>query len=71
VAHLATAVGTPSVVLFGPVPPRHWGPPPGPKHRALWAGFSGDPHADHVHPGLLAIDVCDVLTELSRLEAAA
>jgi len=28
IAHLATAVGTPSVVLFGPVPPEHWGPPP-------------------------------------------
>jgi ADP-heptose:LPS heptosyltransferase len=71
VAHLATAVGTPSVVLFGPIPPGHWGPPPDPKHRALWAGLTGDPHADEVHAGLLAIDVGDVLGELSRLEAAA
>ena len=26
-AHLATAFGTPSVVLFGPTPPARWGPP--------------------------------------------
>jgi ADP-heptose:LPS heptosyltransferase len=71
VAHLATAVGTPSVVLFGPIAPGHWGPPPSPKHRALWAGLPGDPHAKDVHAGLLAIDVCDVLAELERLEAAA
>jgi ADP-heptose:LPS heptosyltransferase len=71
VAHLATAVGTPSVVLFGPIPPEWWGPPPDPKHRALWAGLTGDPHAETVHAGLLAIDVGDVLAELHRLEAAA
>jgi ADP-heptose:LPS heptosyltransferase len=71
VAHLATAVGTPSVVLFGPIPPEWWGPPPDPKHRALWAGLTGDPHAETVHAGLLAIDVGDVLAELQRLEAAA
>lgn len=71
VAHLATAVGTPSVVLFGPIPPERWGPPPDPKHRTLWAGLTGDPHAETVHAGLLAIDVGDVLAELQRLEAAA
>lgn len=27
VGHLATAYGTPSVVLFGPTPPARWGPP--------------------------------------------
>ncbi|MGW0435555.1 glycosyltransferase family 9 protein [Micromonospora sp. NPDC003197] len=38
VAHLATAYGTPSVVLFGPVSPRQWGPPPDrPWHRTLWS----------------------------------
>lgn len=37
VAHLATGYRTPSVVLFGPVPPRHWGPPPDrPWHRPIW-----------------------------------
>jgi ADP-heptose:LPS heptosyltransferase len=71
VAHLATAVCTPSVVLFGPISPHEWGPPRDPKHRALWAGLTGDPHADDVHAGLLAIAVGDVLAELSRLEAAA
>ena len=71
VAHLATAVGTPSVVLFGPIPPHEWGPPPNPKHRALWAGLTGDPHAEDVHAGLLAIDVGDVLAELQGLEPAA
>src|SRR5205807_6809835 len=44
VAHLATALGRPSVVLFGPVPPAEWGPPPGHLHRVLWAGRRGDPH---------------------------
>jgi ADP-heptose:LPS heptosyltransferase len=71
VAHLATAVSTPSVVLFGPISPHEWGPPPDPKHRALWAVLTGDPHGDDVHAGLLAIEVGDVLAELSRLEAAA
>lgn len=37
VAHLATGYATPSVVLFGPVRPRHWGPPPDrPWHRPIW-----------------------------------
>ncbi|MDQ3752584.1 MAG: glycosyltransferase family 9 protein [Actinomycetota bacterium] len=36
VAHLATALRTPSVILFGPASPRHWGPPADrPWHRAL------------------------------------
>jgi ADP-heptose:LPS heptosyltransferase len=56
IAHVATAVGTPSVVLFGPVSPDEWGPPPDrPQHRALWAGKRGDPHQDTVFSGLLDI----------------
>jgi ADP-heptose:LPS heptosyltransferase len=55
VAHLATAFGTPSVVLFGPTPPQEWGPPPGSPHMALWAGRRGDPHAAAPDSGLLAI----------------
>ncbi|HTI32786.1 MAG TPA: glycosyltransferase family 9 protein [Miltoncostaea sp.] len=70
VGHLATALGTPSVVLFGPVPPSRWGPPAGdPAHRALWAGATGDPHADRVDPGLLRIGVDRVLEELEALPA--
>jgi ADP-heptose:LPS heptosyltransferase len=68
VGHLATALGTPSVVLFGPVPPSRWGPPPGRQaHRALWAGATGDPHAERVDPGLLRIGVDRVLEALAGL----
>lgn len=68
VAHLATALGTPSVVLFGPVAPSRWGPPPDrPWHRALWRGAAGDPHGDRPHPGLLAIGPADVVAALAAL----
>lgn len=50
VAHLATAYGTRSVLLFGPMTPRRWGPPPSSRHTVLWRG----PH------GLLQITVDDV-----------
>ncbi len=67
-AHLATAYRTPSVVLFGPMPPAWWGPPPDRAyHRALWAGRSGDPHGTQVDPGLLAISVEAVLAALAEL----
>ena len=67
-AHLATACGTPSVVLFGPTSPREWGPPADrPRHRALWTGRTGDPHAAEVDPGLLEIGVADVLEALRDL----
>jgi ADP-heptose:LPS heptosyltransferase len=69
VAHLATALGTPSVVLFGPVPPSEWGPPPERRHVALWRGRRGDPHGAHPDPGLLEIAVRDVCQELNRLPA--
>jgi ADP-heptose:LPS heptosyltransferase len=74
VAHLATALGTPSVVLFGPVPPTLWGPPERPRHRVLWAGSTGDPHGADPDPGLLALRVDDVvgaLADLERKEVAA
>jgi ADP-heptose:LPS heptosyltransferase len=71
VAHLATAVGTPSVVLFGPSSPALWGPPAERHwHRALWAGTSGDPHGRLPDPGLLAITVDQVLEALGDLPAA-
>jgi ADP-heptose:LPS heptosyltransferase len=68
VAHVATAVGTPSVVLFGPTPPALWGPPPDPRHVVLWRGRRGDPHATRPDPGLLAIGVDEVLDALGRLD---
>ncbi|MBO3749399.1 glycosyltransferase family 9 protein [Streptosporangiaceae bacterium NEAU-GS5] len=39
IAHLATAYGVPSVVIFGPESPARWGPPPDrPRHQILWYG---------------------------------
>lgn len=71
VAHLATALGTPSVVLFGPTAPSNWGPPTGnPIHQVLWKGSTGDPHASSPDPGLLDIQVKEVLQALQHLPAA-
>jgi ADP-heptose:LPS heptosyltransferase len=68
VAHLATAVRTPSVVLYGPTPPAHWGPPANrPWHAALWAGRTGDPHARTTDRGLLDVSVADVVLALRGL----
>ncbi|GAA3387490.1 glycosyltransferase family 9 protein [Streptomyces roseoviridis] len=67
-AHLATALGTRSVVLFGPVSPALWGPPDTGPHRALWhpgegqeVARPGDPHADRPDPRLMEITVDEVL----------
>ena len=70
VAHLATALRTPSVVLFGPVPPSEWGPP-GERswHQALWTGRRGDPHGETIDPGLAEISVTDVEAAIERLQA--
>jgi ADP-heptose:LPS heptosyltransferase len=71
IAHLATALRTPSVVLFGPTSPALWGPPPDrPWHRPLWAGTSGDPHGHRPDPGLLALEVDQVLEALADLPPA-
>jgi ADP-heptose:LPS heptosyltransferase len=68
VAHLATALRTPSVVLFGPVPPGEWGPPTErPWHRSLWAGRRGDPHGEAIDAGLAEITVADVQGALEHL----
>lgn len=70
--HLATALGTPSVLLFGPVSPAEWGPPAElRRHVVLWRGSRGDPHAERPDPGLLQIKVADVLDALERLPAPA
>ncbi|WP_206680371.1 glycosyltransferase family 9 protein [Flaviflexus huanghaiensis] len=68
VAHLASAYGTPSVVLFGPSTPERWGPPPGP-HRVLTVAHlrRGDLFADDPDPALLAVDTCDVTRALHSL----
>lgn len=71
VAHLATALGTPSVVLFGPVSPAQWGPPKWHRHVALWAGRVGDPHAMEPDPGLLSITVEQVVAALRALRDGA
>jgi ADP-heptose:LPS heptosyltransferase len=69
VGHLATALRTPSVLLFGPTPPALWGPPPGRVyHRVLWSGRRGDPHGASVDPGLLRLTVDAVLAELAALD---
>jgi ADP-heptose:LPS heptosyltransferase len=71
VAHLASALGTPSVILFGPTSPRRWGPPPHAIHRPIWAGQEGDSPADTPDPGLLKIDAGTVIGELATLHAGA
>jgi ADP-heptose:LPS heptosyltransferase len=68
VGHLATALGVPSVLLFGPTSPETWGPwRGGDRHRVLWAGRTGDPHGRTPHAGLLEIEPRDVLAELAAL----
>ncbi|MBF6208200.1 glycosyltransferase family 9 protein [Streptomyces gardneri] len=70
VGHLATAFGTPSVLLFGPTPPHRWGPPAAARHHVtLWAGEAGDPNTDHPHPGLLMVRPEQVLTAATGLLA--
>jgi ADP-heptose:LPS heptosyltransferase len=68
VGHLATACGTPSVLLFGPTPPALWGPPADPPiHRVLWKGHCGDPWASVPDPGLLAITPGEVISAAADL----
>ena len=71
VAHLATATGTPSVLLFGPVPPRWWGPAIDPDlHTVLWHGDGtpdGDPHGTVIDSALEAIGTGEVLAAADAL----
>jgi ADP-heptose:LPS heptosyltransferase len=75
IAHLATAYRTPSVVLFGPMPPSRWGPPPDrPEHRVIWHGTSaerGDLMTPDVHPALEKVTVDEVLRAVSGMESKA
>jgi ADP-heptose:LPS heptosyltransferase len=63
IAHVASAYGTPSVVLFGPVDPAQWGPPAGSPHVALAhpGPRRGERFADEPDPALLAVGVDEVL----------
>ncbi|MFD8545471.1 glycosyltransferase family 9 protein [Streptomyces sp. NPDC059649] len=75
-AHLASALGTPSVVLFGPVAPRLWGPPETDRHRVLWhpdpddRPRPGDAHGDRPDDRLLRITVEEVLAAVAGLPLA-
>ncbi|MBM0228299.1 MULTISPECIES: glycosyltransferase family 9 protein [Micromonospora] len=67
VGHLATGYATPSVLLFGPVPPAQWGPPPDrPWHQALWVGPRRPADDGGPHPALAALDVPTVLAAVER-----
>jgi ADP-heptose:LPS heptosyltransferase len=69
-AHLATAYRRPSVVLFGPVSPALWGPPPRPRHVVLWHGNgTGDPWGTELDPALGRITVDEVTAALDDLLA--
>jgi hypothetical protein len=57
-------------VLFGPVSPAEWGPPPGSPHLTLWSGRLGDPHRDEPDPGLLEIEPRAVIAALDALAAS-
>lgn len=67
VAHLATAFGTPSVVLFGPISPGWWGPRTDGPHTTLWHGAQarGDQFGQSPDPALLALSVDEVLSAAS------
>lgn len=70
IAHVASVYQTPSVVLFGPVPPSAWGPPTDGPHRALWPappGYRGDPHDQVPDPVLVRTSVDDVVAAVQEL----
>jgi ADP-heptose:LPS heptosyltransferase len=71
-AHLATACGTPSVLLFGPTPPDVWGPVIDPeKHAVIWhqrpEDPPGDPHGSHLDVRLARVTISEVLEAVERL----
>lgn len=71
VAHVASNYAVASVVLFGPVSPVIWGPPPHPRHQALWHGDgNGDPHGSAPDRALLAISVAEAAEAAERALAA-
>ncbi|MGN8048777.1 glycosyltransferase family 9 protein [Curtobacterium sp. 22159] len=68
-AHLASAYGIPSVVVFGPAPPEAWGPPASGPHVVLTDASVrlGDVFAEDPDPALLAVGVADVLAAVDGL----
>jgi ADP-heptose:LPS heptosyltransferase len=71
IAHLATALQTPSVVLFGSQKPSRWGPPRLARHQVLWRPVADPVASDQPHPGLLRLQVDDVLSAAELALAAA
>lgn len=66
IAHLAHAVATPSVELFGPLSPALWGLRGSRRHRGIWHGDPGilrpgDPAGAHIDPRLASITTAEVL----------
>ncbi|PPG87992.1 glycosyl transferase [Rathayibacter rathayi] len=72
-AHLASAYGIPSVVIFGPAPPEAWGPPASGPHSVLTDASlrRGDVFSTEPDPALLAVGVDDVLAALASLPTRA
>jgi ADP-heptose:LPS heptosyltransferase len=67
-AHLASAYGRPSVVLFGPAPPEIWGPPPGPHVVLTKAAMRrGDTFAADPDPAILGVTTQEVLEAVRGL----
>lgn len=68
-AHLASAYGIPSAVIFGPAPPEEWGPPASGPHIVLTDASRrrGDVFTDEPDPALLAVTVDDVLDAIAAL----
>ncbi|MCJ1672411.1 glycosyltransferase family 9 protein [Rathayibacter sp. VKM Ac-2929] len=72
-AHLASAYGIPSVVIFGPAPPEAWGPPASGPHIVLTDASlrRGDVFSSEPDPALLAVRTEHVLDALATLPSRA
>ncbi|MCY0905214.1 glycosyltransferase family 9 protein [Arthrobacter sp. H14-L1] len=67
-AHLASAYGRRSIVIFGPAPVSEWGPPPGPHIVLTKAELRrGDTFSAIPDPALLAVSAADVLAAAREL----